>query len=186
MMRRPPRATRTDTLFPYTTLFRSRKPGQHASTSCRKRENRTARSRPRPRQDRRKAAGSCPDFPQYPAPARRCAWPYRIGRGRPCNKKQKYAVGILCLSRLSGGATPGGNPVLRVARGLPLHRVTQGMGMATTEQSTADTHAETGVRRRDFINIAAVSFAGVGAATAVIPLVNQMNPSADEIGSAHV
>src|SRR3546814_13181642 len=53
------------------------------------------------------------------------------------------------------------------------------MGMATTEQSTADTHAETGVRRRDFINIAAVSFAGVGAATAVIPLVNQMNPSAD-------
>src|SRR3546814_3738809 len=90
----------------------------------------------------------------YPAPARRCAWPYRIGRGRPCNKKQKYAVGILCLSRLSGGATPGGNPVLRVARGLPLHRVTQGMGMATTEQSTADTHAETGVRRRDFINIA--------------------------------
>src|SRR3546814_13910149 len=53
------------------------------------------------------------------------------------------------------------------------------MGMATTEQSTADTHAETGVRRRDFINIPAVSFAGVGAATAVIPLVNQMNPSAD-------
>src|SRR3546814_7199163 len=76
-------------------------------------ETRTARARPRPRQDRRKAAGSFPDFPQCPAPARRCAWPYRIGRGRPCNKKQKYAVGILCLSRLSGGATPGGNPGLR-------------------------------------------------------------------------
>src|SRR3546814_18056358 len=26
MMRRPPRSTRTDTLFPYTTLFRSRIP----------------------------------------------------------------------------------------------------------------------------------------------------------------
>src|SRR3546814_16622029 len=26
MMRRPPRSTRTDTLFPYTTLFRSRTP----------------------------------------------------------------------------------------------------------------------------------------------------------------
>src|SRR3546814_8614701 len=26
MIRRPPRSTRTDTLFPYTTLFRSRKP----------------------------------------------------------------------------------------------------------------------------------------------------------------
>src|SRR3546814_21176207 len=27
MIRRPPRSTRTDTLFPYTTLFRSRFPG---------------------------------------------------------------------------------------------------------------------------------------------------------------
>src|SRR3546814_7374140 len=27
MIRRPPRSTRTDTLFPYTTLFRSRKGG---------------------------------------------------------------------------------------------------------------------------------------------------------------
>ena len=38
---------------------------------------------------------------------------------------------------------------------------------------------EDGVRRRDFINIAAVSFAGVGAVAVVIPLVTQMNPSAD-------
>src|SRR3546814_14252407 len=32
MIRRPPRATRTDTLFPYTTLFRSRgkRPGPEA------------------------------------------------------------------------------------------------------------------------------------------------------------
>src|SRR3546814_7114685 len=29
MIRRPPRSTRTDTLFPYTTLFRSREEGQH-------------------------------------------------------------------------------------------------------------------------------------------------------------
>ena len=36
-----------------------------------------------------------------------------------------------------------------------------------------------GVRRRDFINIAAVSFAGVGAATAVAPLLMQAAPSAD-------
>src|SRR3546814_3855866 len=28
MIRRPPRSTRTDTLFPYTTLFRSRDPGE--------------------------------------------------------------------------------------------------------------------------------------------------------------
>src|SRR3546814_14849334 len=29
MIRRPPRSTRTDTLFPYTTLFRSRAADQH-------------------------------------------------------------------------------------------------------------------------------------------------------------
>src|SRR3546814_16851699 len=29
MIRRPPRSTRTDTLFPYTTLFRSRLPFLH-------------------------------------------------------------------------------------------------------------------------------------------------------------
>src|SRR3546814_13667225 len=29
MIRRPPRSTRTDTLFPYTTLFRSKRPKTH-------------------------------------------------------------------------------------------------------------------------------------------------------------
>ena len=38
---------------------------------------------------------------------------------------------------------------------------------------------EDGVRRRDFIHIATVSFAGVGAAAVVIPLVTQMAPSED-------
>src|SRR3546814_13513560 len=32
MIRRPPRSTRTDTLFPYTTLFRSLDPQGNAST----------------------------------------------------------------------------------------------------------------------------------------------------------
>src|SRR3546814_8254547 len=42
MIRRPPRSTRTDTLFPYTTLFRSIQPfcqaissGQHTRRPCR-------------------------------------------------------------------------------------------------------------------------------------------------------
>ena len=34
-------------------------------------------------------------------------------------------------------------------------------------------------RRRDYLTIAAVSFAGVGAGVAVLPLINSMNPSAD-------
>src|SRR3546814_11680468 len=33
MIRRPPRSTRTDTLFPYTTLFRSRCSGRFLATS---------------------------------------------------------------------------------------------------------------------------------------------------------
>src|SRR3546814_10321076 len=33
MMRRPPRSTRTDTLFPYTTLFRSANKPNHVTAS---------------------------------------------------------------------------------------------------------------------------------------------------------
>jgi len=43
-----------------------------------------------------------------------------------------------------------------------------------------------GVRRRDFINIAAVSFAGVGGAALLYPLVTQMNPSADVLALAQI
>jgi len=43
-----------------------------------------------------------------------------------------------------------------------------------------------GARRRDFLNIAAVSFAGVGAAAVVVPLVNQMNPSAYVLALASI
>ncbi|WP_163959531.1 ubiquinol-cytochrome c reductase iron-sulfur subunit [Sphingomonas insulae] len=39
-------------------------------------------------------------------------------------------------------------------------------------------------RRRDFINIAAVSFAGVGVLAIVLPLINQMNPSADVLAQS--
>jgi ubiquinol-cytochrome c reductase iron-sulfur subunit len=43
-----------------------------------------------------------------------------------------------------------------------------------------DSHESTdGVRRRDWLNIAAVSWIGAGAAVTILPLVNQMNPSAD-------
>jgi ubiquinol-cytochrome c reductase iron-sulfur subunit len=42
------------------------------------------------------------------------------------------------------------------------------------------------VRRRDFLNIGALAFAGVGAGAIAIPLVNQMNPSADVLAEATV
>ena len=60
--------------------------------------------------------------------------------------------------------------------------------MATLEHTepAATGTPEDGVRRRDFINIAAVSFAGVGAGVMVLPLVNQMNPSADVLAQASI
>ena len=60
--------------------------------------------------------------------------------------------------------------------------------MATVEHTdgTLGHSPEGGVRRRDFINIAAVSFAGVGAAATLYPLVNQMNPSADVLALASI
>ena len=57
--------------------------------------------------------------------------------------------------------------------------------MATLEETTVAGYQNAdGVRRRDFINIAAVSFAGVGAAVVVLPLVTQMSPSADVLAMA--
>lgn len=57
----------------------------------------------------------------------------------------------------------------------------QALAAGTT---AAEHNEDSGVRRRDFINIAAVSFAGVGAGVIAIPLVNQMNPSADVLAEA--
>ena len=56
--------------------------------------------------------------------------------------------------------------------------------MTTVEESQAAMEADHSLRRRDFINIAAVSFAGVGAAATIAPLVYQMNPSADVLALA--
>lgn len=39
-------------------------------------------------------------------------------------------------------------------------------------------------RRRDFLNVAAVAFIGVGALAVVFPLVNQMSPSADVLADS--
>jgi ubiquinol-cytochrome c reductase iron-sulfur subunit len=41
-----------------------------------------------------------------------------------------------------------------------------------------------GVRRRDFINIAAVSFAGVGGIAVLVPLISQMSASADVLAES--
>jgi len=61
--------------------------------------------------------------------------------------------------------------------------------MATLDQSLDGSETDPagsgeGVRRRDFINVAAVSFAGVGAVAVALPLITQMSPSADVLALA--
>lgn len=51
---------------------------------------------------------------------------------------------------------------------------------ATTEVSTADE----GVRRRDWIHIAALGTAGVGGASVLFPLISQMAPSQDVLAAS--
>jgi ubiquinol-cytochrome c reductase iron-sulfur subunit len=62
--------------------------------------------------------------------------------------------------------------------------------MATVEHSEgAPLPAEAegdGTRRRDFIKVAAVSFAAPGAIAALFPLINQMNPSADVLALSSI
>ncbi|MCP5433426.1 MAG: ubiquinol-cytochrome c reductase iron-sulfur subunit [Alphaproteobacteria bacterium] len=43
----------------------------------------------------------------------------------------------------------------------------------------SETHAQEDVTRRDFIYLGAGAFAGIGAAVALVPLIDQMNPAAD-------
>ncbi len=58
--------------------------------------------------------------------------------------------------------------------------------MATKASAGVTDHTEgtDGVRRRDFLNVAAVSFAGVGVVAVALPLISQMNPPADVLALA--
>ncbi len=52
--------------------------------------------------------------------------------------------------------------------------------------AAVDGYEAGGVRRRDFINIAAVSAAGIGALATLVPLISQMSPSADVLAESSV
>jgi ubiquinol-cytochrome c reductase iron-sulfur subunit len=54
----------------------------------------------------------------------------------------------------------------------------------SAEGSVTTDSSGDGVRRRDFLNVAAVSFAGVGGVAALAPLLVQMSPSADVLALA--
>src|SRR3546814_10647256 len=85
MIRRPPRSTRTDTLFPYTTLFRSPRPGDGAD----------GRSRPGPRPAAPVAADDGSDE-ERPAGA-------DAGRPRPARpeRSEEHTSELQSLMRIS-------------------------------------------------------------------------------------
>lgn len=56
--------------------------------------------------------------------------------------------------------------------------------MATTAEGSDQGAHENGVRRRDWIHIAAISTAGVGGASVLFPLITQMAPTADVLAAS--
>ena len=60
----------------------------------------------------------------------------------------------------------------------------QDAALATPDGASAGHDAADGVRRRDFINIAAVAAAGVGGLATLVPLISQMAPSADVLAES--
>src|SRR3546814_9244695 len=89
MIRRQPRSTRTDTLFPYTTLFRSPGPGAGSDISP---VRSTSFAGPF---DSYQTACMCPPFPP-PALLRRrrclCALPFRLRLRRPPLRPARWLV----------------------------------------------------------------------------------------------
>ena len=68
----------------------------------------------------------------------------------------------------------------------PVNGASGGTVATTFENESTATVPEDGVRRRDFINIAAVSFAGVGAVAVILPALSTMGASADVLALASI
>src|SRR3546814_5328612 len=80
MIRRPPRSTRTDTLFPYTTLFRSSRPSFHGFACVGSEDPSSARHSPcRP-----------PGRPRVPC-----------GRPPPARRSEEHTSELQSLMRIS-------------------------------------------------------------------------------------
>jgi ubiquinol-cytochrome c reductase iron-sulfur subunit len=85
---------------------------------------------------------------------------------------------------------PGGGGVAMVVywdpTAQPSTKQGQVLRMATADLEHSPSETGSDVRRRDFVHIAATAWAGVGAVAVVLPLINQMNPSADVLALASI
>src|SRR3546814_975143 len=93
MIRRPPRSTRTDTLFPYTTLFRSgRLLGAFPPQDLRVPPDEPDAAHHRPTRSHRRAL---PDRRRRPRPAARCPAP------TPERRSEEHTSELQSLMRIS-------------------------------------------------------------------------------------
>src|SRR3546814_9148214 len=109
MIRRPPRSTRTDTLFPYTTLFRSSLGRRHCRSSPARgpppprswpdwRTGSPDRDCPAARRDRRHAHAPTPDRWSSPDPAQRSRFPPSL---RDAGRSEEHTSELQSLMRIS-------------------------------------------------------------------------------------
>src|SRR3546814_5864434 len=92
MIRRPPRSTRTDTLFPYTTLFRSRCRGSWCSAARRVSHSGREKPRGRPRPPQHSSGRASPP----PALERR-----RDGHPGGVKRSEEHTSELQSLMRIS-------------------------------------------------------------------------------------
>src|SRR3546814_2338916 len=87
MLRRPPRSTRTDTLFPYTTLFRS---GLVQLPRLRRRA---------PRPPGRRGARAIADRPRHAGPGARMAPPRSEEHTSELQSLMRISYAVFCLKK---------------------------------------------------------------------------------------
>jgi len=110
--------------------------------------------------------------------------------------KPAASVYQIATSRGDGEVQGSGRSVRHLRKDPPAEAITvdtedKGREMATLDHAVPPgedpapyLEGEDDPRRRDFINIAAVAWAGVGGAIVVLPLINQMSPSADVLAQS--
>src|SRR3546814_3825786 len=117
MTRRPPESTRTDTLFPYTTLFRSSLLAAPSRRTCRPTlwrssavRSRTARARrpafaasaaSRRRRRRARAGTRLPDHKTSERGFPAHVWHYRYSRRGACGRSEEHTSELQSLMRIS-------------------------------------------------------------------------------------
>src|SRR3546814_3056625 len=104
MIRRPPRSTRTDTLFPYTTLFRSAELDRHARRAIRPQaaERRCRCGGRRVQPDRaRSPRGVRAGAGRHAAAVERCGDPGAVPRMRRDRRSEEHTSELQSLMRIS-------------------------------------------------------------------------------------